>query len=171
VSDDLHAQLAAAIERYLEILTDHGLILDAECDSFVQEPVYGVHTVLADAMQILDPDYPRTDRLQSTCGPDETHDRLEAQLIEFVDTLAAICANQQASTGVDPFTAIDDPTIGRVAVALLSSEIAVERLRGQAAAHGQELAGPASRALAELEAEDPAAAIERHCLTRLAVRP
>lgn len=170
MNDTVHTQLAAAIEQYLGILADHGFILDAECDSFIQEPVYGVYTLLLMAIQTIDPDFPRVERLQSTIGPDETLDRLEDQLVGFSAVLEALCAKYQASTGIDPIQEAKDPTGGRVAVALVGADIAIERLRAEAAAYGGEQADTASRALAELRAEANASAIERHLALRLATR-
>ena len=80
--DDLKAPLAAAIDRYVQILADHGLILDAECTEFITEPVYGAYVFLSRAMHAIDPSYPRIDRIHSPVGPGETHERLEGQLAE-----------------------------------------------------------------------------------------
>lgn len=168
--NDLHTQLAAAIERYLEILADHGFILDAECDGFIKEPVHGVYVILFYAMETIDPDFVRVDRLQRTLGPGETLDRLEAQLIEFGGVLEALCAVYQASTGVDPIQQPEDPTGGRIAVALVGVDIAIERLRADAAAGGDQPADTTTHALAKLRAEGDTAAMTRHLALRLAAR-
>ena len=170
LNDTMRTQLASAIERYLKILADHGFILDAECDGFIKEPVHGVYMILSYAMATIDPDFPRVDRLQSTLGPGETLDRLEAQLIEFAGVLEALCAVYQASTGIDPIQEPADPTGGRIAVALVGVDIAIERLRADAAAGGDQPADTAIRALAELRAEGDTAAMTRHLALRLAVR-
>jgi hypothetical protein len=166
----VRTELASAIERYLKILADHGFILDAECDWFIKEPVHGVYTILFYAMETIDPDFPRVDRLQSTLGPGEELDRLEEQLVEFSAVLEALCADYQTATGIDPIREPADPTGGRIAVALVGVDIAVERLRADAAAGGDQPADTASRALAELRAEDTGSAIQRHLALRLAAR-
>jgi hypothetical protein len=170
VNETFHTHLAAAIERYLEILADHGFILEAECDSFILEPVHGVYAILFYAMQTIDPDFPRVERLQSTLGPDEDLDRLEDQLVGFTAVLEALCADYQASTGIDPIQEPDDPTGGRVAMALVGADIAIERLRAEAAAGGERPAETALSALAELRAEDDASAMNRHLALRLDAR-
>lgn len=166
----MHTQLASAIERYLKILADHGFILAAECDSFIREPVHGVYVILFYAMETIDPDFPRVERLQSTLGPGEDLDRLEDQLVEFTAVLEALCATYQAETGIDPIQEPKDPTGGRVAVALVGVDIAIERLRAEAATGDGRSTDTAIRALAELRAEDDGSAMNRHLARRLAER-
>lgn len=171
MNEALHTELAAAIERYLMILADHGFILDAECDGFIKEPMHGVYTILFHAIQTIDPDFPRVERLDSTLDPGETLERLESQLVQFGGILEAFCANYQSLTGVDPIKQAEDPTGGRVAVALVTIDIAIERLRAQAATYGEAPQDTAGSALAELRAEDNASAINRHLAIRHAARP
>jgi len=170
VNDTLHTQLAAAIEQYLTILADHGFILDSECDWFIKEPVHGAYVILLLAIQTIDPDFPRVERLRSTLGPGEELDRLERQLVRFSVVLEDLCADYQALTGVDPIQETSDPTGGRIAVALVTIDIAVERLRAEAAAYREGPAGSAGNAVAELRAQDTASAIERHLSIRRAAR-
>jgi len=170
VKDGIHAQLAAAIEQYLKILADHGLIVDAECDPAIKGPLHGVYVILYYAIQTIDPDFPRVEKLPSTLGSGETLERLEEQLVEFTAVLEGICDNYHASTGVDPLLDPKDPTGGRVAVALASTDIAIELLRAQDATYGPGATAAAKSAFAKLKAEGDTAAIERHLATRLAAR-
>ncbi|MEI7715117.1 MAG: hypothetical protein WCI78_03370 [Mycobacterium sp.] len=170
MNDDLHTQLAAAIEHYLTILADHGFIVDAECDPAIKGPLHGVYVILYYAIQTIDPDFPRVEKLPSTLGAGETLERLEEQLVDFTAVLEGICDNYQASTGVDPLRETEDPTGGRVAVALASTDIAIELLGAQDAACGPGSTAAAKSAFEKLKAEGDTAAIERHLATRLAGR-
>ena len=116
------------------------------------------------------PRFPRVEKLPSTLGAGETLERLEEQLVDFTAVLEGICDNYQASTGVDPLRETEDPTGGRVAVALASTDIAIELLGAQDAACGPGSTAAAKSAFEKLKAEGDTAAIERHLATRLAGR-
>lgn len=102
--------------------------------------------------------------------PQLTGYALEDQLVEFTAVLEALCAAYQAATGIDPIQQPKDPTGGRIAVALVGVDIAIERLRAESATAGERPADAARRALAEPRAEDDASAMKRHLALRLAAR-
>jgi len=170
LDDALRLGLAAAIDRYLSILADHGFILDAECDFFIRGPMHGAYTILLHAMQTIDPGFPQIERLDSTLGPGETLQRLESHLIEFGKILEAFCTHYHAATGIDPIQQSEDPTGGRVAIALVTTNIAIERLRAQTATYSADQSDTAISVRDDLRAEDNTSAINRHLAMRRAAR-